>query len=61
MLSLPPCPKCGSKAVIYSHTTSTLLHVPLQTDENGKFIIPDNINQDTNYYTCKKCGENYHD
>lgn len=61
MLSLPPCPKCGSKAVIHLGGTQTLVHVPIQTDDNGNFMMSNQVNKSINNYTCKKCGENYHD
>lgn len=58
MFTLPPCPHCGSKAVMYEGTLQSLVHVPLQTDESGR-IMSGEPAPSTDYYRCKKCGKDY--
>lgn len=55
-----PCPECGSKALYYNHSSTTLLATPpLETDDNGNIIHHSDPNNVTDYYTCKKCGKDF--
>ena len=55
-----PCPHCGSKAMYYNYTTSTLLAgPPVESDENGNIIIHPDPNIHTDHYTCKNCGKSF--
>ena len=57
--SYPECPKCGSKALLIGTSTSTLMFIPVETDDNGNIIVPKAKNIITTSYTCKKCGHHF--